>query len=99
LTLSNLPAIFQHPSAWKLPSASPLHGPRQRDGRAGAVLDRLLVLEVEVIVEAVRELRCQVLALHKARELLQLPPVRLGHRILVHHVVEQRAEDEALQPD
>ena len=45
-----------------------------------------------------RQLGREVLALHKLLQLLQQLLVRLRHGVLLHHVVEQRAEDVALQP-
>ena len=74
-------------------------GPGEPDGRARAILDVFLVLELEVAEEPRRQVGREVLALDKLLQLLQQLLVRLRHWVLLHHVVEQRAEDVALKPN
>ena len=61
--------------------------PRELDGRARSILDGLLVLELEVAVEAQGQLGRQVLALDELPELLHELGVLLLDRVFLDHVV------------
>ena len=78
-----------HAPPLQAPCAPGARGPGQLDGGAGPVLHRLLVLELKVPHDAARQVRREVLGLHKLVQLLHLPLVPYRHRVVVHHVVEQ----------
>eukprot|EP00961_Rhodomonas_salina_P231604 3128481-Rhodomonas_salina.2 len=57
------------------------------------------MLEVEVVLQAVAQLRRQILRVHERRQVRHLLLVLLLRRVLLHQEVEQRAQNERAHVD